>query len=66
LVTVRTTPFEAVSAGGVAAAPLLLRGLGIRKTGMSRSEPVMDTLAARASTRALIWLWEPLLMIAVR
>src|SRR5690606_5199347 len=64
LVIVRTTPFGAVSAGRADAAPSLLRGWGMRKTGMSRSVPVMVTLATRASTSALIWLWVPLVMIS--
>ena len=65
LVIVRTTPFGAVFAGRAGAAPSLLRGWGMRKTGMSRSGPVMVTLATRASTSALVWLWVPLVMISV-
>jgi hypothetical protein len=44
---------------------LALLDWGMRKTGMSRSGAVMVTLATRASTSALVWLWVPLLMISV-
>jgi hypothetical protein len=56
----------AVSAGWAVSGPFSWAGCGTRKTGVSRSGPLMITRAIRASMGALRWFGVPLAMISAR